>query len=282
VELERAAASSPVFARTFVELGEALARAGRTDDAMANLRRAVELDERVGEAHAALAGLLDRARRPAEALAEYEVAVELLPDNDGIRGRLAELLLAQGRSADALVHFETLATGSGGDARPLVGLAMCQRALGRVDEAIRSLQAACERDAKLVAAWQVLAQTLEQQRRYADAVDALRRGLSATPDQPALSLMLAWLLATAPDDGVRDGAQAQAIAERLRDQTSGRDARVLDVLAAAHAEQGRFTDARAAIDQAVAVAKAAGQAGLVTELEARRALYTAGKPHRLP
>lgn len=63
---------------------------------------------------------------------------------------------------------------------------------------------------------------------------------------------LAWLLATAPDSAVRDGARALALAEQLvawrRD-----DAAYLDTFAAAYAELGRFDDAvktqRAAVDR---------------------------------
>ena len=77
------------------------------------------------------------------------------------------------------------------------------------------------------------------------AMASYRRALSLNSDDPAVLKTLAWLLATHPRDDLRDGAEAQRLAERARAATEGRDAEALIVLAAAHAEQGRFDEARA-------------------------------------
>jgi tetratricopeptide (TPR) repeat protein len=53
---------------------------------------------------------------------------------------------------------------------------------------------------------------------------------------------LAWLLATCPDGGVRDGQRAVVLAEQVVASTP-KDAAYLDTLAAAYAEVGRFKDA---------------------------------------
>src|SRR5207244_12523740 len=66
---------------------------------------------------------------------------------------------------------------------------------------------------------------------------------------PAL-VGLAWRLATGPDSWLRDAAEAVRLAERAADLSDRRDARVLDLLAAAYAASGDF-------DRAVATAQAA-------------------------
>ena len=51
---------------------------------------------------------------------------------------------------------------------------------------------------------------------------------------------LARLLATCRDDTVRDGKRAVRLAEKANDLTGGKDASILDALAAAQAEIGDF------------------------------------------
>jgi len=53
---------------------------------------------------------------------------------------------------------------------------------------------------------------------------------------------LAWLLATCPEDAVRDGSRAVALAEEVVASTP-KDVAYLDTLAAAYAEAGRFDEA---------------------------------------
>jgi hypothetical protein len=75
----------------------------------------------------------------------------------------------------------------------------------------------------------------------------------------------AELLATAPEDDVRDGETALAMAARAARLTGERDPVSLDSLAVAQAELGRFEAARVSIRKAVAAAQAAG----AKELEAQ-------------
>jgi len=58
----------------------ARAMQGRTDEAIANYERAVELYPLYGKAHANLAELLARLGRTEEAIEHYEAAVEVHPD----------------------------------------------------------------------------------------------------------------------------------------------------------------------------------------------------------
>jgi hypothetical protein len=91
---------------------------------------------------------------------------------------------------------------------------------------------------------------------------------------------LAWLLATSPDDGIRDGALAVRLVRPLAllyDHWT-----YVDTLAAACAEAGDFAAARAAAKRALSLA--AGEAPPETQeaLRARLAAFGAGKPYREP
>jgi tetratricopeptide (TPR) repeat protein len=89
---------------------------------------------------------------------------------------------------------------------------------------------------------------------------------------------LAWTYACARDPQYRNGEKAVQYAIRARELSRGADVIVLDTLAAAYAESGRFDLAvkwqRAAIAMTDSLAKA--------EFEERLKQYQEGKPFRVP
>jgi tetratricopeptide (TPR) repeat protein len=93
-----------------------------------------------------------------------------------------------------------------------------------------------------------------------DAIDALHR--------------IAWILATSPDDSVRNGTEAVTFAVRACDLTAHRHAASLAALAAAYAEVGRYDDAIATGRKAEELAARAGEKELLDVI--RRALTTFG------
>jgi tetratricopeptide (TPR) repeat protein len=86
----------------------------------------------------------------------------------------------------------------------------------------------------------------------------------------------AWILATAPDERLRNGPQALADARHGCELTGWKDPYLLQALAAAHAECGQFEDAIKRQEQAVELAPAESRdayRGLVQ-------LYRTGQPYR--
>jgi tetratricopeptide (TPR) repeat protein len=85
---------------------------------------------------------------------------------------------------------------------------------------------------------------------------------------------LAWLLATCPDAGIRDGARAVTLARAACQQSQWKQAFIIDTLAAAYAETGDFPHAMKYQQQAI-------DAGLKDpDAAARLKLYQAKKPYR--
>jgi tetratricopeptide (TPR) repeat protein len=109
-----------------------------------------------------------------------------------------------------------------------------------------------------------------------DYAGALADFRGAVKEDKSYQSSLAWLLATCPDSGVRNGEEAMEIAERIVRKEDSSAAR--DTLAAAYAETGRFDDAMREEGQAIAIFKGA-PAGAAA-LKARLALYRSGKPYR--
>ncbi len=70
------------------------------------------------------------------------------------------------------------------------------------------------------------------------------------------------------------------LAERAARLTGGREAAVLDALAAAYAEAGRFPDAVRTAERALELARQQGNPALAVAVDARLASYRAGAPWR--
>jgi Flp pilus assembly protein TadD len=86
----------------------------------------------------------------------------------------------------------------------------------------------------------------------------------------------AWLLATRPDDKLRDGKLALNSARRLCELSDWKDASYIDTLAAAYAEVGDFEKASQHQRQAIELATPELRAPLQDRLE----LYQDKKPYR--
>ena len=91
---------------------------------------------------------------------------------------------------------------------------------------------------------------------------------------------LAWILATNPDGGVRDGAEAARLAGQAVQATGGANPAFLNTLGAAYAEQGRFEEGVKAATQALDLARKAGIPEMASRIEAQLELYKAQKPYR--
>jgi hypothetical protein len=74
--------------------------------------------------------------------------------------------------------------------------------------------------------------------------------------------------------------KAQELAERANKTTGGRNPVVLDSLAAAYAEQGRFPEAMETAKQAIQLVEAQGNPALSNLLQQHLKLYQARKPLR--
>jgi arylsulfatase A-like enzyme/tetratricopeptide (TPR) repeat protein len=279
---EEALRHPPLFAETHHQYGVALALSGRRHEALEQQRAAVRLDPRFAQAHAETGALLAAMGRVAEARAAFEHAVELAPRGARIRLRFADFLLDQQRPSEALGAFEAALRLAPDSAPAHCGLGTAHFAMGRPRQAIENLRTAVSLDATLARAWLELGRVLLAERKYAEALEALRTGHRTEPRNARIGILLARLLAACPRDTLRDGAAALRIARDLERQTAGRDVEVLDVLAAALAETGRYSDAIEVIDRALRLADLLGRGTLVTELRQHRALYANDSPLRLP
>ncbi|MFI0609662.1 MAG: tetratricopeptide repeat protein [Anaerolineae bacterium] len=209
-EIQKAIALEPNRVSLHFSLGSVYSRMGKGQQAIDSLRRAVQLDPAHAGAHFNLANALVRGGQPDDALAAYERVVELQPNN--------------------------------ADARLLVGLMQIQAG------------------------------------RWAEAERIVVASATAVPDHPRLVEMLARLRAACPEDARRDGPAAMALAKGLMDSKSDINSAVTQAMALA--EVGRFAEAEALQAEALRVALAENRPDLEPSLTYFLDLYKAGKPAR--
>jgi tetratricopeptide (TPR) repeat protein len=153
---------------------------------------------------------------------------------------------------------------------------------GRRDEGIAELLRASELDSADPLTYRNLGEAYGAKGELGLAAPAFLQAVRYQPDDLFALNRAGWLLATAPDARVRDGARALSLARHAVGLTRRQDTVSLDTLAAAHAEVGEFDAAVIIAREALAVARATGETAIVPELEQRRALYESRRPFRTP
>ena len=225
-------------------LGMALRLSGDdAETAVAYLAEAARLDPALtARVQLTIGAVREAGGRVEEAIGHYTLAASEAPAGGEAHFRLAEALRRSGRAAASLAYYE---------------------------------QAPDRRDARF---GEVLA--LVELGRYREAHGRLAVGADRHPWEPAFPIALARLLAAAPDDTLRDGPRALALAEALAGRL--RTTAVAETMAMAHAELGQFAGAVEWQRLAMSVAAEAGQSAAVQRMSANLARYLRGEPCRTP
>ena len=261
-------------------LGLALAGAGKQEEAVASFRQALRLQPGFDKAHQNLALSLSELSRPEEAIPEFQAALAANPDFVEAHAALAFELMRHKRYAEAQAHYREALRLKPGFGQALTGLGLALAAQEKAAEAVGHFTEAARLQPKDPRIQLYLGSALSRLGRREAALACYRESFRLSPDWPPLLANYAWLLATAPEPGLRNGQLAVQLAERACELTQRQMVGALDALAAAQAETGRFADAAAIAQQALALAKAAGQEQLAAEIQNRIALYQAGLPYR--
>ncbi|MDP6491089.1 MAG: hypothetical protein QGH42_09110 [Kiritimatiellia bacterium] len=169
-------------------------------------------------------------------------------------GQLGRLMVHSGDAAGAIEHLALAIRALPEHAVAHNNMALALGVLGRYREATLAARAAIRLNQGASRNYMTLALLLVHQGDFAAATDHYRQAIELSPPPHlALNLLLGWILATAPDASLRDGAEAEQLAMTALTATHARTVRGLDVLAAALAEQGRFDEALTRLDQALSL-----------------------------
>ncbi|SPF49403.1 Tetratricopeptide TPR_2 repeat protein (fragment) [Candidatus Sulfopaludibacter sp. SbA4] len=260
-----------------------LAQKGQHEEAAAAWRSALALNPEDARANNNLGFELARVGKLEEAIACWETALRSNDQFAEVRENLARALenlgvadLQKGRVDEALPRLRRAVQLNPGDAGNQYNLGLALLRKSSLDEAIAQFQKALALDPRDAQAHNDLGVALSLRRRFGEAVAQFREAIAADPQFAQAQSNLAWLFATSPEVAVRNGAEALKLAAKAVDLSRGKDPRMLDALAAAYAETGRF---REAVDAARRALDVAGQP-LVPALKARIAMYERQEPFR--
>ncbi len=269
--------------KAYNSLGLALQSQGKFDEALAWYRRAIDLNPGYATPYNSLGLALAQMGRVEDGIVEFQKAIEIKPAYPEPHFNMGLALRQLGRNEAAIAEFEQAVhfRPEYVKARLQLGLALADG--GRLDEAIVQFQILQQISPNAAEVQQIL-------RSILTAYDNVRKGIAqkcklvrSRPDDVVLLNETAWLLATNPNKSLRNGAEAVRMAERSSKLSGGNEPAVLDTLAAAYAEAGRFNDAVETAQKALKLATQQGKHTLSESLKARIRLYKSGVPfHETP
>ncbi len=146
---------------------------------------------------------------------------------------------------------------------------------GAMEEAVRCCRDAIDRWPDSWELHEHLAMLLEEQGNVPEAIDRWREVIRLVPVNLDAVHHLATLLATSPTASVRDGAEAVKLAEQAVMLAGSQEPKLLDTLAAAYAQAGRFSDAIATAERAMKLAQRERNTSLADTVRARLRHYRA-------
>lgn len=228
-----------------INLGVALEQQGRLADARKEYEAAARLDPNRVQAQINLANVLDLAGETDRALEHYRMALQLNRASPMVHINYGAALVKLGRFDEARQHYEEAQRLAPNDPRPPY----------------------------------LLGKSWLRQGRSREAAQEFLIALKIDPNHLQTLVWFARVRAVDYDPQARHGEEAVAMAKRAAEQTGESDPYVLDTLAAALAESGRFVEAEQTIQQALRLYVSAGDTNAAA-LTDRLRLYQMKQPYR--
>lgn len=268
----------PDAAGAFMQRARILALRGDREKALDALHRVIEIEPDSAVPLVLRARIHQQAGDTPSALADLQLVLGEQPDHPAaleLRGLIAA---DSGDYASAIRDFRRLATLAPEDAVIEGQLGMLHLAAKQPREAIQRFDRALEIDAEQFVSRRGRSDARISIGDHPAAVADLEKALSIDPENAGVLNNLAWLLATSPDDTLRDGKRAIGLASKACELSEWKEAHIISTLAAAHAETGDFDQACSFSEKAVAAGSESEEIKLQLEKELDQ--YRIQKPWR--
>ncbi len=276
--LDKAAALAPD------DLAPLLEKA-RIDGFQGNMKAALgELDKATAAAPDNLtvlllrAGVLEELGQKEKALTDVNLVLDLKPDVPEALRLRAALLADAKRFDDALADLEKLRQQDPKDDLTLLQIGAVYQNQKKFDKAIEIYSAVIGQEGPRQ--WLFLrgrGDAFLSTGKRGEAIADFEKAAAQHPKDVTSLNNLAWLLATAPEDKLRDGKRAVTLATQACELTEYKEDYILSTLAAAYAETGDFDNAQKWSGKAVELGKNSEHAAA---LKKELASYQARKPWR--
>ena len=266
----------PDYAEAHNNLGYDLLQKGRVDEAILECQEALRLKPTFAEAHCNLALALQQKGRLDDAIVHYQEALHIRPAFAEAHSDLGYAFLQKGEVDGAIVQCQEALDIKADDADIHTHLGIALRQKGRLDEAISQYQMALQIQPACAETHYDLGIVLLKKGRVSEAINQYLQALQIEPASAKVQNNLAWVLATCPDVSLRNGKKAVELARQANEFAGGADPSILDTLAAALAEAGKFSDATHTAQKALEMARVERRQDLVKELNGELKRYEAG------
>ena len=250
--------------------------------AVAHFQAVERIMPKLAENHQDLGSTYLVLNRLDEAIDEFRLSLQLNPRDPIALVNFGCALFKRNMLQEAMEQFRCAVAVNPSYEPAHVNLALVLGHLGRIQESIAEYRETLRLNPGEYEALYPLGKRLYLDGSRAEGMGFLIRAFQIHQNDPTLLNDLAWMLATAPEDSLRDGRKALELALRADKSAGGNDPAVLGTLAAAYAETGDYPGALETAQRALALAKKSGKEGNFVGLKREIALYEAGKPCREP
>jgi tetratricopeptide (TPR) repeat protein len=261
----------------FNRRGQLKAEAGRDEDAIRDFDESIAADDKRWRAFHNRGVLLAQAGQFEKAFDDFNSTIELKPEFAKAYSNRGALFVVAGNYATAAEDYDQAVQLDPKLAIAHRGYARACHLMGDLDGAIRHYDSAVELDPKDAYAIASRADVLTDLGRYDEATAEYERAIKVDSKSGHAYSGLAWLLATCPDDTVRNNKLAISHAQKGLELNGEGDAASFDTLAAAQANAGDFSAAVQSVQEAIDLASADEKRAY----EDRLALYQDSQPYRL-
>jgi tetratricopeptide (TPR) repeat protein len=257
--------------------GQIRASAGHTEDALGDFSAAIQLDPKLWRAIHNRGVLEAQAGQFDKAFDDFNRTIELNPQFAKAFSNRASLYVVAGQMEPALNDYRRACEL---DPNLVVAQRGCGRVchmLGQLEEAGQHLNCAIELAPNDASALSSRADLLTDLGSYSDAAADYDRALKLDGKSAEACRGSAWLLATCPDNNVRNPDVAIRRAELAVKLDRKPDATTYDTLAAAQASAGDFAAATQTIRRAIELAKPSER----SVYQDRLSMYRQSMPFRI-
>ncbi len=174
-----------------------------------------------------------------------------------INNQVGSALLCQDKNVEAISFFMRALELEQDLVIARYNLAVALHGVGRSDDALREVLLAIETDPTFTRSYTLAGILILKMGRSSEAIKYFEKAVELGGATVVAKMELAWLLAIASDDQVRDAQRAVTLALDVCAVSGGGNYRLLDVLAAAYAATGDFELAKKSANDALKLAEAA-------------------------
>ncbi len=183
-EYQKAMQINPNDAKPYNNLGVIAYRRGQRNEAEAQLRKALEINPRYAQAHFNLGIALAGRGQTDEAIGHYEAALEIEPNHVEAHNSLGLALFSLGRFDQAIVHYRKSLKIKPNDVHVLYNLGSALAMRGQIGEAIVHFRQVVKIEPNNARAHNNLGVALEKCGLIDEAIEHFQEALKIEPDYP--------------------------------------------------------------------------------------------------